>query len=78
MILSKAQAEAVYSAMVALNNVSGNISVWIGENYSNGQHVEGSINGTGSFQVYQMVHGVAIKQESYEGQGAFRDAYRLE
>lgn len=70
MILNQSQAEAVYSAMCALNNV-GNVSsefnlpndIWVASTSS------------GGVMVVPRVHGAAIEQ--YSNQAAFAVAYGL-
>lgn len=77
LILNESQAEAVYSAMCALNNVGGTLRTFFGS-YDNGQQVEESIHRTGIIQVFEMGHGVAIRQEKYSSQSAFGIAYGLQ
>ena len=69
MILNQSQAEAVYSAMCALNNV-GNVSSEF--NLPNDIWVASTSSGV---MVVPRVHGAAIEQ--YSNQAAFAVAYGL-
>lgn len=69
-ILSKAQAEAVYSAMCALNNVSGRINVEV-------EGVNAAENRDGSISVWAD-SGMSDDQEVYDSQAAFAAAYGLQ
>ena len=76
-ILNTAQAEAVYSAMCALNNVGAKVDVTFG-NPDNGIHVyEYKWGGAGKVYVYRMSIGTVIGDECYADQSAFATAYGL-
>ncbi len=72
MILNKAQAEAVYSAMCALNNVSAKFRVAISKNCPWGveEHENGCIDVDGDDK------GLFVK-ERYRNQAEFVAAYKL-
>jgi len=67
MTLSQAQAEAVYAAMVALNNVGGRVACKIQDHITVGQMVSGSI----------FVQSKLLPGEHYIDQAAFAEAYKL-
>lgn len=83
-ILSKAQAEAVYSAMVALNNVGGRIAVTLpwqesralddGDGFSRVRVVEAP---DGGIEVFQVRNAIAQDGEQYASQAEFAQAYGL-
>ena len=69
MILSQAQAEAVYSAMAALNNVAGRIECSVGEAIRVAEMVSGSI--------FVSTTTSDMGLERYADQAAFAAAYNL-
>lgn len=71
MILNQSQAEAVYSAMCALNNV-GNVSSEF--NLPNDVWVQAAANG--GVSIVPRTHGAKIEQ--YADQSAFATAYGLQ
>lgn len=74
MILNQSQAEAVYSAMCALNNVFGRIKAQFGDVSDDGVNVfevDGSVN------VVRVRHYDVLEAEYYASQAAFAAAYGL-
>ncbi|MNL59839.1 hypothetical protein D3C87_1835980 [compost metagenome] len=69
LILNSHQAEAVYSAMCALNNVSGKIECEIDGCIKVIERSNGNIDVSSTKQ---------FSEEYYDDQGAFRDAYGLD
>lgn len=69
MILSKPQAEAVYSAMCALNNVSGRVFATMSD-----QRVT---EANGCVTVFEYLEGQWEPGERYASQSAFATAYGL-
>ncbi len=69
MILSKPQAEAVYSAMCALNNVGGRISAQMGVSYV-AENVDGEV-------CVEQGRGARDGCERYDNKAAFATAYGL-
>lgn len=69
LILTATQAQAVYSAMCALNNVGARISVEV-------ECANALENGDGSISVWPD-WGMSDEQEVYESQAAFAAAYGL-
>lgn len=78
MILNQAQAEAVYSAMCALNNVGGRLSTQLPPPVGSNTwiHIEDHFEGFGVLIRHGM--GTAGKRESYDNQSAFATAYGLQ
>lgn len=77
-ILTRAQAEAVYSAMCALNKVGAKVDVTFG-NPDDGIHVhEYKWPGSKNVYVYGMNMGVVMRDECYADQSAFAAAYGLD
>ena len=73
MILTQAQAEAVYSAMIALNNVNGRINATLGRSIRVAQRPRGTVT------VLTLVDEADWEpQEIHEGQVAFATAYGLQ
>ena len=75
-ILSQSQAEAVYSAMCALNNVGGRIEHMqfptdAGESVSVVERLDGKVD------VWLSRNGQAHESESHANQAAFADAYGI-
>lgn len=76
MILSTAQAEAVYAAMVALNNVSGVLQVTVKrDDWKNFTRVYE--NSTGHVNVIRSVECRVVESERYVDQAAFAVAYKV-
>lgn len=74
MILNKAQAEAVYSAMVALNNVGATAK----EIHGDGFYVRvGLASGTVNICLDSSDFSIPVLRERYEDQNAFATAYGL-
>lgn len=72
MILTQAQAESIYSAMVALNNVNGRINATLGRSTRVAQRPRGTIT------VLTLVDESDWEpQEIHESQAAFATAYGL-
>ena len=71
-ILAKSQAEAVYSAMCALNNAGGRIHVTIDESKRVAQRIDSRIH------VLELLDGDWEPREVYLGQSAFAAAYGLD
>lgn len=71
-ILTQAQAEAVYSAMCALNKVGGRIHVTIDESKRVAQRIDSRIH------VLEFLNGDWEPCEVYLGQSAFAAAYGLD
>jgi hypothetical protein len=69
MILSQAQAEAVYSAIVALNNVGGSI-----RSIDLNDEISVKLNRPGSMHIWDIFNG----SEFWSSQDAFRTAYGLQ
>lgn len=69
LILTPAQAEAVYSAMCALNTVGGSLSATI-------QGVRVEETHSGSIQVWTLVN--IDRRECHKNQSAFATAYGLQ
>lgn len=70
MILNQSQAEAVYSAMRALNNVSGRVFATMGD-----QRVT---EANGCVTVFEYLDGQWEPGERYDSQAAFAAAYGLQ
>lgn len=71
MILNKSQAEAVYTAMCYLNNVSGKIAVSFAGNIEVSEYL-------GKIYVSKISKTpFENKEEIYENQNAFREAYGI-
>lgn len=76
-ILNQAQAEALYSAMSALNKTGGKVDVVFGSP-DDGIHVHEYKWGTSAnVYVYLMSMGLVIGNECYADQNAFAAAYGL-
>ena len=75
MILNKAQVEAVYSAMCALNNMDGLIKVDFGTPHRDGIRVYQT--DTGYVKVVRSLNFEVTKNEAYDSQAAFAAAYSL-
>ena len=76
MILSQAQAEAVYSAMVALNNVSATVDVLLPNGNGTALRVYEALNGS-IHVAYESVGVKWVTREKHEDQAAFATAYGL-
>lgn len=75
MILNQSQAAAVYSAMCALNNVSGRIKAQFGDVSDDGVNVFEELDG--SVNVVRVRHYDVLEAEHYASQAAFAAAYGL-
>lgn len=76
-ILNQAQAEAVYSAMCALKNVSAEFDVTFGTPDDGINVYEYTRNGASKVHVHRMSMGTVIGDEGYSDQTAFAAAYGL-
>lgn len=76
MILNQSQAAAVYSAMCALNNVSGRIKAQFGDVSDDGVNVFEELDG--SVNVVRVRHYDVLEAERYASQAAFATAYGLQ
>lgn len=76
-LLNEPQAEAVYSAMVALNNVGGKISARLEDSAISARHITVTEDVTGVF-VSLFIRGAHHLSERYTDQNAFAKAYNLE
>lgn len=76
-ILNQAQAEAVYSAMCALNNVGGKLKAVFGD-ASGKQGVTVFENALGIVRVIEIDHYKIRRDEDYAAQAAFAAAYNLQ
>ncbi len=78
MILTQAQAEAVYSAMCAMNNIGGTISASLHTNDWR-IHVNALTgNGVGIKATARGVSPTVVRTEGYESQAAFASAYGMQ
>lgn len=77
MILTKPQAEAVYSAMCALNNVTGKVNATFMNSRAAIEGITAFEDTYGEVHVWQTLGGVAHNTERYENQAAFATAYSL-
>lgn len=75
--LNQSQAEAVYSAMVALNNICGRLKATLD---TTPRRLQVKENSNGSVVVGYGLHNAATAEvlESYADQNAFCDAYALD
>ena len=71
LILKQSQAEAVYSAMCALNNVGGRINATLNETERVVERISGSI------YVLAWIDCDWVPREHYTDQNAFAEAYGL-
>ena len=77
-LLTQAQADAVYRAMVALNNVSGIINVRLPVG-ATGRHINVHEEVMTDDIVIQLVmEGAPYSSERYADQNAFAEAYKLD
>lgn len=76
MILNQAQAEAVYSAMCALNRVRSR-ATHIDVPLASGEEAAIVFRTSGDIAVWQANHGMVHAEENYESKGAFATAYGL-
>lgn len=76
LILNKSQAEAVYSAMCALNNVSARIKAQFGDVSTDGVNVFEEVDDT--VTVVRVRHYDVLEAENYANQAAFATAYGLQ
>jgi len=76
LILNQSQAEAVYSAMCALNNVGGRVQATFGDRASESVHA--FEKDCGSVRVVQVRRYRVVLAENYPNQSAFATAYGLD
>lgn len=76
MILNQSQAEAIYSAMCAMNNVGGRIAVNFDEDKAESINIFEKADGTVS--VWQRNYGLTHNDETHTSQAAFATAYGLD
>lgn len=76
-ILNQSQAEAVYSAMCALNNVGGRIAATVAV-VDVGTHVNVYETSSGIVFVTKVCDFDRVDSEEYESQAAFATAYGLQ
>lgn len=77
MILNQAQAEAVYSAMVALNNVGAELKATIFTSERAGNYLRAYQDG-GAVKVVDVIGHSIEGREHYDNQAAFATAYGLQ
>lgn len=78
LILTKPQAEAVYSAMCALNNAGGKVDVTFGTPDDGINVYQYKWRASGKVYVYRMSRGAVMGDECYADQSAFAAAYGLQ
>ena len=71
MILNKTQAEAVFSAMCALNSIGARIAV----NIDQAESINVFERPDGSISVWQQNHGQTHNEETHTSQAAFASVY---
>lgn len=77
MLLTKTQAEHVYSAMAALNNIGGHLSCTLNHNMTQEGLRRVVETANGAVLVYEMLEREWEPGERYVSQASFADAYDL-